>query len=110
MSTFLSWTSPSCIEKSRVPFPSFCYREKEYDFAQLAVLHMRKARRTNRRMRTLRRQGRCRGMISLSNRVPGERGLTGSPRRRRSTRAETPPTEPTGEGAGGRPNAKSRIR
>ena len=33
MSTFLSWTSPSCIEKSRVPFPSFGYREREYDFA-----------------------------------------------------------------------------
>ena len=50
------------------------------------------------------------GMISLSNRVPGEPGPAGLPAPSPLHQRETPPTEPTGEGAGGSPGAKSRIR
>ena len=87
MSTFLSWTSPSCIEKLRVPFPSFCYREKEYDFARLAVLHTEKSEAYQPKDANTSAPGPLPGHDQPVQQSAGQRGLTGSPRRRRSTRA-----------------------
>jgi hypothetical protein len=98
MSTLLSWMSPSCIEESSVPFPSFGHREKEHDFTQLAVLDKREARRTCASVRRLSRRGRCRGMISLSKQTARRTGPGGFARSVAAPlEAETPPAKPTGE-------------
>ena len=86
MSTFLSWTSPSCIEKSRVPFPSFGYREKEYDFAQLAVLHKREREAYLPKHANTSAPRPLPGHDQPVQQSARRTGPAGSPRRRRSTR------------------------